>query len=659
MTGSSSEIYQRPAREASSTMLAWQRLPLQLDARGWQNATLLALLAALQFACIIFTPLNIVDGDTYWGAVGMAAIGSALAPPALLALWAVFGPGRLSIRLPLTMWLAAAFYIAILFAVSLEEQHASSDTCIVLTCWLLAFAYLQLPLWLIRALRRWRFVQTSLPNPPATGRIVINCRERPGNQFTVRSLLGWMLAAAVPLAAVRALMPATSIDAADLFDSMPDVVLGGLVVALAGLTIVPLTWILLAAGRRPVLRCMLSLLLLAGLTGGVWLFIYVEGSLEFPAVISILAGTIANGVISLLVVGACGYRLDRISKSCLTEADLPGGSTLVARKPLSRYRFALALAPLSTAAVVLIFEVPYQLRQWRQAAITSEWGRSGVGVVFNDDGKLSNVHGVDAALMSDDLLHRIAQLKDLDYLCVAGSNISDRQLALLAPLTNLRGLVLCDCDITDAGLDQLARFKTLEVLDLGNTRVTDAGLAKLQRLPNLQSLNLEVTDVTDDGLAALAHLPRLNSLDVSLTAVNAAAAKRFSAACPNVSLNYGASDALLAQRLVTHNTFETIDSGGVTRAIAINRRPVKRLHAQGKYSLLGTAMNVTDAGLKPLAEHTELEELDLHDTGVTDQGLRELAKLTSLKKLDLRGTQVTEQGIAGLYESLPKCEIVR
>jgi Ran GTPase-activating protein (RanGAP) involved in mRNA processing and transport len=60
-----------------------------------------------------------------------------------------------------------------------------------------------------------------------------------------------------------------------------------------------------------------------------------------------------------------------------------------------------------------------------------------------------------------------------------------------------------------------------------------------------------------------------------------------------------------------------------------------------------------------LAQHMELEELDLHDSGITDHGLLTLKKLTALKKLDVRGIEVTEQGIAALAQSLPDCEIVR
>lgn len=105
----------------------------------------------------------------------------------------------------------------------------------------------------------------------------------------------------------------------------------------------------------------------------------------------------------------------------------------------------------------------------------------------------------------------------------------------------------------------------------------------------------------------------------------------------------------------------TFGGGGVIQqqAISVQPRPLKRLHAHGKYPLGAGIVTVTDAGLRTLAGLTELEELDLHDTAVTDGGLPLLATLTALKKLDLRGTKVTEQGIADLSRSLPECQIVR
>lgn len=74
----------------------------------------------------------------------------------------------------------------------------------------------------------------------------------------------------------------------------------------------------------------------------------------------------------------------------------------------------------------------------------------------------------------------------------------------------------------------------------------------------------------------------------------------------------------------------------------------------------GVQPRVTDEGLAFLvARQTELEELDLRDSGVTDKGLWLLRTLTGLKHLDVRGAPVTEEGVARLAGVLPDCEILR
>lgn len=480
------------------------------------------------------------------------------------------------------------------------------------------------------------------------------------NQFTLHGLLGWTLAAAVPMAACRAIMPDVSFDAEILFGWLLDAALAGSLVALAGLPIVPLCWILLAAPRRPLLRMVLSLLLLAGLPGGVWMFVELSGGPGFEETIPVLAGNVANGVITLMVIGACGYRLDRPRRPSAEEAKRREVASVEVRRPLSRFRFALTLAPLLSLATAVVCVAPYQLRQWRQAAIAADWARSGVRLSFDDAGKLRMLHGITPSLMSEDLLRRIVELKDLDYVNFAGAEIDDRQLAMLAPLTSLRSIHLSDCEITDNGLEQLAQFRNLEILNLTNTCITDAGLARLKALPKLSSLDLQLTDVTDAGLATLTELPRLSRVDVCLTAVTAAAAKRFIAARPSVLLEYGASDALLARQLMNRRTV-TFGAGGIiqSRGIAVSPRPLKRLHAHGRYPFGAGIVTVTDAGLRSLASLTELQQLDLHDTAVTDGGVPLLSTLKALKTLDLRGTKVTEQGIADLARSLPECQIVR
>jgi hypothetical protein len=73
--------------------------------------------------------------------------------------------------------------------------------------------------------------------------------------------------------------------------------------------------------------------------------------------------------------------------------------------------------------------------------------------------------------------------------------------------------------IDDSWTSRLAAFRDLEYLNLTNSRVTDSGLLALERLPKLQSLSLEGTAITDAGLEILARFPALTYVNVKRTQV--------------------------------------------------------------------------------------------------------------------------------------------
>lgn len=54
-----------------------------------------------------------------------------------------------------------------------------------------------------------------------------------------------------------------------------------------------------------------------------------------------------------------------------------------------------------------------------------------------------------------------------------------------------------------------------------------------------------------------------------------------------------------------------------------------------------------------------LKEIDLSGSEVTDKGLRRLADFRSLRRIDVRNTKVTAQGVKELKKVLPDCEIIR
>ena len=54
-----------------------------------------------------------------------------------------------------------------------------------------------------------------------------------------------------------------------------------------------------------------------------------------------------------------------------------------------------------------------------------------------------------------------------------------------------------------------------------------------------------------------------------------------------------------------------------------------------------------------------LKEINVSDSEVTDKGLRRLADFKSLRRIDVRNTKVTAQGVEELKKTLPDCEVIR
>ena len=67
--------------------------------------------------------------------------------------------------------------------------------------------------------------------------------------------------------------------------------------------------------------------------------------------------------------------------------------------------------------------------------------------------------------------------------------------------------------------------------------------------------------------------------------------------------------------------------------------------------------NITDEGLKEVAKLKNLTRLDLINTRITDAGLKEIAKLEKLTELSLYRNRITKAQIDELQKALPNCEI--
>jgi hypothetical protein len=116
----------------------------------------------------------------------------------------------------------------------------------------------------------------------------------------------------------------------------------------------------------------------------------------------------------------------------------------------------------------------------------------------------------------------------------------DAEVRLLLPLKKqLVWLRLGSSAITDSSLEILAGFNNLRRLQLDHTQVTDKGLAKLKKLNELRYLNLVGTKVTAEGVLQLKELKKLESLYLYQTGVNESTREILKGGFPKTNIDYG------------------------------------------------------------------------------------------------------------------------
>lgn len=104
---------------------------------------------------------------------------------------------------------------------------------------------------------------------------------------------------------------------------------------------------------------------------------------------------------------------------------------------------------------------------------------------------------------------------------VTVANATDKDTRLLQPLQKqLVWLKLSDTKITDSAIAVINQCTNLSRLQLDSTGITDKGLAGLSGLTQLQSLNLAGTRISATGLMSLQKLHALQHVYVYKTAVN-------------------------------------------------------------------------------------------------------------------------------------------
>ncbi|KAA9036408.1 hypothetical protein FW778_19060 [Ginsengibacter hankyongi] len=114
--------------------------------------------------------------------------------------------------------------------------------------------------------------------------------------------------------------------------------------------------------------------------------------------------------------------------------------------------------------------------------------------------------------------------KNSNYLManfVSAINITDEDIKLLRSIRKqLAWLKLNDTGISDSALSVIGQCTNLTLLQLNNTKITDKGLGLIKSLNKLQSLSLVGTKVTAKGVIQLQSIKGLQSIYLYQTGVN-------------------------------------------------------------------------------------------------------------------------------------------
>lgn len=174
-----------------------------------------------------------------------------------------------------------------------------------------------------------------------------------------------------------------------------------------------------------------------------------------------------------------------------------------------------------------------KVRRQQEAVVAIE--RLG-GYIFYEE-KSPVRTGLSRMILGDDSCSRVIGV-DFNPLKTENGQIADADLRLLQSFPRLHHLVLKDCpSISAEGLAELSSLKNLQYLYLNDTPVTDAGLVHLAGLSRLEELSLTHTQVTGPGLAQLSGLTSLQFLYLYSTDIAPKFVEELQRALPKCRIN--------------------------------------------------------------------------------------------------------------------------
>jgi len=130
----------------------------------------------------------------------------------------------------------------------------------------------------------------------------------------------------------------------------------------------------------------------------------------------------------------------------------------------------------------------------------------------------------------------LAQLGNVRFLDLSGTQVSDACLPSIARLTGLSSLHLARTRISGRGFEHLESLTSLEDVNLDGSVVDDSGLVKLARVPGLTAINIDNTSVSDTGVAHLSRLPGLETLSAANTGLTESGASQLVERHPDLAI---------------------------------------------------------------------------------------------------------------------------
>jgi uncharacterized membrane protein/mono/diheme cytochrome c family protein len=164
----------------------------------------------------------------------------------------------------------------------------------------------------------------------------------------------------------------------------------------------------------------------------------------------------------------------------------------------------LALQSAEVKDVIKITDVPTETVAKANDSIIKKL--KGLGIMVLPVSENSNyllANFITATFSTKDLVLLESIKKQLIWLKLGNTNISDEGLSSVSKLTNLTKLYFENTSITDKGIVQLKTLTQLQYLNLTGTKITAAGLEGLKDLKNLQQIYLYKTSLTGSSYLAL------------------------------------------------------------------------------------------------------------------------------------------------------------